>query len=416
MSSGTQHHLLIVSRDSSMTEEVELALSSGLKKPPVIHTANDLTSAVDLTRDLSPRFALVDAGDDLDQFKSYLQEIRAAGPETLLAGAFQPAKIDNGQLGELFVEGVRAGAQDFIRRPVSSNDLRQFIDRTRTHGNFRPAFSGTTIAFLSNKGGVGKSTLAVNTATRLAQKHPGDVLLIDASLQMGVCAPMLNLRPQTTLLDAIRERQRLDSTLIRQIATPHNSGLELLAAPPNAISATEIDEQLMTRILNLARRTYRYVIIDTFPLFDRIVMAVVDTADLAYIVLDNVVPTVLSIRQLLDLLEELGHPVDRQRLAVNRMTSVTGHPSRLDIETTIGREVDYIFPFDKRALTSANLGQPFALNRPWWSKLEKSLSAMVREIEQYRRETAINNGEPNGQAKSQQKPTVDELVGDRSDA
>ena len=388
--SGTQHHLLVFSRDPSLVDEVERA-STSLRQQPVIHSASDLTAAVDLTRDLSPRYAVLDTGDGLDHFKSCLREIQVAGPETLLAGTFHPPDLDEGRLGDLFVEGVRAGAQDFLRRPISSSDLRQFIERDQSRGYPRPRATGTTVAFLSNKGGVGKSTLAVNTATRLAQKHPGDVLLIDASLQMGVCAPMLNLHPETTLLDAIRERQRLDPTLIRKLATPHSCGLELLAAPPDAVSATEIDEQLMTRVLNLARRTYRYVVIDTFPMFDRIVMAVMDTADLAYIVLDNVVPTVLSIRHLLELLDELGHPVDRQRIAVNRMTSVTGHPTRHDIENTIGRNVDYVFPYDKRALTSANLGQPFALSRSWWSGLEKPLNSLTQEIERHQRNSKTDD-------------------------
>jgi len=391
MSSSLQQHLLVISPDTSLKSEVEQALSGKRRHAIVVHEAHDLTLAVDLTRDLSPQFVIVDVANDLDQFKSYLREIQAVSSQTLIAGTFHPSNLDEENLGSIFVEGMRAGAQDFLRRPISSKDLSQFLDRPHPSVLQSQSSAATTIAFLSNKGGVGKSTLAVNVATRLAQKHPGDVLLIDASLQMGVCAPMLNLRPETSLLDAIRERQRLDSTLIRQLATPHSSGLELLAAPPNAVAAMEIDDQLMTRVLNLARRTYRYVVIDTFPLFDRIVMSVLDTADLAFIVLDNVVPTVLSIKHLLELLDNLGHPEARRRIVVNRMTTVTGHPTTQDIQMTLDRPIDYVFPYHKQVLTSANLGQPFAMHRSWWSKLEKQLQAMVREIEAHRRKLKGNN-------------------------
>ena len=391
MSSSLQQHLLVISPDASLKSEVEQALSGKRRQASVMHEAHDLTMTVDLTRDLSPQFVIVDVANDLDQFKSYLREIQAVSPQTLIAGVFHPSILDEDNLGSIFVEGMRAGAQDFLRRPISSKDLGQFLDRPHPAVLQAQSAAATTIAFISNKGGVGKSTLAVNAATRLAQKHPGDVLLIDASLQMGVCAPMLNLRPETSLLDAIRERQRLDSTLIRQLATPHTSGLELLAAPPNAVAALEIDDQLMTRVLNLARRTYRYVVIDTFPLFDRIVMSVLDTADLAYIVLDNVVPTVLSIKHLLELLDNLGHPEERRRVVVNRMTTVTGHPTAQDIQMTLDRSIDYVFPYDKQVLTSANLGQPFAMRRSRWSKLDKQLQAMVREIQAHRRRPRGND-------------------------
>src|SRR5262249_20610635 len=142
-----------------------------------------------------------------------------------------------------------------------------------------------------------------NVACGLAQRHPEQVLLIDASIQMGVAAALLDLKPATTLTDAIRERDRLDETLLRQVAVPHSSGLHLLAAPADAVEAAEIDDEAMSRILTLARRAYDFVFVDTFPMLDQVMMAVLDVSDRAYIVLESVVPTVLGIVRLLRLLE-----------------------------------------------------------------------------------------------------------------
>ena len=117
---------------------------------------------------------------------------------------------------------------------------------------------------------------------------------------MGVCATMLDLKPVTTMTDAYHERDRLDETLLRQLATPHASGLHLLAAPADAVEAAYIDDEVMSRILTLARRTYDYVIVDSFPMLDRVMMAVLDLSDQAYIVLESVVPTVLGGAKLLE--------------------------------------------------------------------------------------------------------------------
>ena len=95
---------------------------------------------------------------------------------------------------------------------------------------------------------MGKSTTAVNAAVGLAVRHPERVLLIDASLQMGVCASLLDLTPATSLTDVVREKDRLDETLIRQLAVPHKSGLHLLAAPADAVEAGDIDDEVMSRI------------------------------------------------------------------------------------------------------------------------------------------------------------------------
>jgi len=388
-----QLHILLVARDEGLREEVESALATASHRQVVLHEARDLTRAVDLARDLSPVLSIVDMPGDIEAFKVTLREIQAVSPGTAIAGAYRSDAFssevwEQAKQGAIFVEALRVGARDFLRRPISSIDLHQLIERAAAPSPATAAVAGVMVAFISNKGGVGKTTLAVNVATRLAQRHPGEVLLIDASLQMGICAPMLDLRPKTSLLDTIRERSRLDVTLIRQLTTPHSSGLDLLAAPPDAVSATEIDDEHLSRVLNLVRRSYRYVVVDTFPMFDRIIMAILDAADLGYIVLDNVVPTVLSIVQLQQLLDGLGYPEEKRRIAVNRMMRVSGNPTQADIETTLRCPVDHLLPFDKRAITAANIGRPFALTPGWWSGIEKGLRGIVREIE------GLRSGQP----------------------
>ncbi len=219
-------------------------------------------------------------------------------------------------------------------------------------------------------------------ATRLAQRHPEDVLLIDTSLQMGLCSTMLNLRPETSILDAVREPDRLDTSLLRRLTVRHPSGLDLLAAPPDPIYASEIDDEMVARVLSMARRTYQYVVIDTFPLFDRIVMAVLDFADRAYVVLDNVVPTVISAQRLLELMDAINYPAERRSVVVNRFAKASGNPSVADIERQLKHSVDHLLPFDKRAMTAANLGEPFALTPRAWSKLERGLRELVDDVEQ----------------------------------
>ncbi len=60
---------------------------------------------------------------------------------------------------------------------------------------------GRVVSFISNKGGVGKSTLATNAAVAIARRGKQSVLLIDGSIQMGVAAALLDLQPTATLTD-----------------------------------------------------------------------------------------------------------------------------------------------------------------------------------------------------------------------
>ena len=146
--------------------------------------------------------------------------------------------------------------------------------------------------------------------------------------------------------------------MIRQIATQTPYGVHLLAAPRDAVEAMEVDDTVISRIITLARRTYDFVIVDTFPMFDRVVVAALDLSDRTYVVLENVVPTLLGGVTLLDVLERIGFPVERQRLIVNRSQRIAGNLSLTDIAARMNRPIDHVFPLDKQVIAAANSGEP----------------------------------------------------------
>lgn len=375
------HNILILVRSDAVGREIQEACRNAVSDPVNSYIATDLTQAVDIARDREPQAALVDLTGDLSNDRAHIAELRSAAPDMRIVGIYQVEGHASDFGSGYMVDLIRIGVSDFLRRPIAERELHGFFSRLSPEQT-RPdqASLGTCIAFTSNKGGVGKTTLAVNVATALATRYPNEVLLIDASLQMGVCAPMLNLTPTTSLMDAFQQRQRLDSTLMRQLATPHDSGLLLMAAPPDPLLAADIDEQSITRVLNLARRTFRYVVVDTFPLFDQIVMSVLDIASRNYIVLDNVVPAVISAVHLLRLLENLQYPRERLRIVVNRYQRVAGNPRIEDISRSLGMNVDYVLPYDKRAITAANLGRPFAMDFIRWSALHRAFNELRDDV------------------------------------
>ena len=374
--------VLIYAQDEPVGHEIRDAVRRGAFEGPVnLYLTTDLTEAVDTVRDREPDAVLIELTGDLLGDRSRISEIRSNRPELVIVGVYNAESSAVGMDPAYMVELVRLGVSDFLRRPIAEGELSGFFERlTPATVDSEPSRQGTCIAFISNKGGVGKSTLAVNIATALATKYPDEVLLLDASLQMGVCAPMLNLSPETSLMDAFEQRQRLDSLLIRQLATPHESGLLLLAAPPDPLAAADIDDQSIVRVLNLARRTFRFVVVDTFPLFDQVVMSVLDIASRAYVVLDNVVPTVLSAVNLLRLLENLQYPPERLRVVVNRYRQIAGNPLVDDVARSMRMNVDHVLPYDKRAITAANVGRPCSMDMVRWSKFHRGLNQIANEV------------------------------------
>lgn len=124
------------------------------------------------------------------------------------------------------------------------------------------------VAIALSKGGVGKSTTAVNLAAALAQRQRR-ILLIDMDTQ-GQLARMLNIAPTHTVADVVSGEASLKDAIIE--ARP---GVDLLAGGrglaglKRAIDRKEFGgEQTLSEALAALDARYDYVIVDTAPGWD----------------------------------------------------------------------------------------------------------------------------------------------------
>jgi len=352
--------LLIYGDDRRLKDEIDAALETLVKVDAVTRFVDDERLALEQARTRRPDVIVIETRD-IASLRRFSEATAGARPEPVLVVACRGGEDLGGD--EFFIHATRARVRDFVTRPISSNELLSVLDRQLSQDSAGRAFDkgGRVLAFISNKGGVGKSTLSVNTAVALGRRHPDDVLLVDGSLQMGVGASMLDLKPESTFVDVAAAGDRLDGPLLRRLAAPHPSGIRLLGAPHDAVEAARIDDSDMSRVLSIARREFRYVVVDTFPLLDSVAMAILDLCDLAFVVCTDALPNVVGIQHLLAVLERVGLPRARQRVLLNQThPSFAGRLSPSDVVGQLGRDVEAMFPFDRRILTAYNTGEPLA--------------------------------------------------------
>jgi pilus assembly protein CpaE len=379
----TTASVLILTDDAKLREEFDSAFRAMGDEQPRYRFAVDRNQLFEALRTQSVDLIVIEFSQKPKELTSLVKQCEGSAPDVPVAAVLRPEGFgDNVSESAILIESMRAGVCDFLRRPISTSDLRQLLQRSQSSGVREAAREpGRVISFISNKGGVGKSTLATNVAVGLALKRPGSVLLIDGSLQMGVGAALLDLKPTSTLTDLARESDRLDAGMLRQVTTVHSSGLHLLAAPADAIEAMEVDDLLMARVITLARKTYEYVVVDTFPMFDRVVIATLDLSDHAYVVLENVLPTLLGGIKLLEVLERIGFPATRQSVLLNRYQRVTGSLSIEDVAAQMGRRIDHVLPYEKRVMMAANAGDPIALHPIRFNAFSRELQSLIVDVE-----------------------------------
>ncbi len=130
---------------------------------------------------------------------------------------------------QVIVGAMRAGAREYIERPTTTTDLLEaFVRLTAAQRKVdREGPRGKVFTVVNAKGGSGATTTAVNLALALHSAH-GNVALVDIA-PLGHAALHMNLKPQFTVTDAIRNLHRLDSSLLESFMTRHSDGLQLLA-------------------------------------------------------------------------------------------------------------------------------------------------------------------------------------------
>ena len=341
-----------------------VVLSSGLENFKEIRTAlaadsrvkllaggNDADQLYEEIVRLKPAAAIISLGANSEQGIKFIQRLSVESPRTALISAAYDASSD------IVLSSLRAGAREFLRLPVSGDELKTVLDRVSEFCSVQvepPRKKGRMIAVFSSKGGCGTSFVAAN----LAACSDARTVLVDLNLQAGDLPLFLGVDPKYSFADMAENRARLDEALIQSFVTPYSSNLSLLAAPREADAADEIEPEHVFDVLQRLRESYEYVVLDPQHTFDSITLAALDQADEIVLVLTLDIPAIRSTQRALEIFDRLGYPRKKIRIVVNRWSKQIDLDLR-QVEKFLGEPVVGFIPSDyQTAVTSINLGQP----------------------------------------------------------
>ena len=80
---------------------------------------------------------------------------------------------------DMIVKAMRYGAKEFLPKPILKNDLQRVLTLLTQQNLEIQKTSSKIISVYSNKGGIGKTTIATNLAVELAKSTRDKVLLVD---------------------------------------------------------------------------------------------------------------------------------------------------------------------------------------------------------------------------------------------
>jgi pilus assembly protein CpaE len=263
---------------------------------------------------------------------------------------------------EVIEERDLAGLNTAVRR---ARDLAKALRETVGHlaaGEELPT-RGTLVTVFSAKGGCGKTTLATNLAAALADHGKRQVCLVDLDLAFGDVAIALQLFPGHTIADAVPMAESLDAQALASLYTPHSPGLTTLVAPIEPGTAESIPASLVTKILDLLKEQFDYVVVDTPPAFDDHVLAAFDHSEMVALLATLDIPALKNLKLTLETLDLLNYPRERWRIILNRADSKVGLALN-EVEKTLKAPIAVQIPSSRDVPASLNRGVPIVLDDP----------------------------------------------------
>lgn len=209
-----------------------------------------------LESDAPPKIALVDF-DGQDG-----PEAKAARLVSLCGSATKLIAIDSANDVTLFRAMISAGFTDYLLKPMTAEVLTSAVQSASREGTGPGNKEAKNIVFIGVRGGVGASTLAVNTAWIMAHELKKKTLLLDLDLQYGTSALSLDIEPGHGLRDVISSPQRVDSLMIAGALVTEDPNLGVLSAEESVEDPYTVDAAAVVALLKEMHASQQAIIID----------------------------------------------------------------------------------------------------------------------------------------------------------
>ncbi|MGI5900049.1 MAG: AAA family ATPase [Christensenellales bacterium] len=262
-----------------------------------------------------------------------------------------------------------AGVRRVFKHPADTDEL---IDIIRTSHQLEMARLQSTksvnanmqskvVTVFGSKGGIGKTTIAVNLAVMLSQMGK-KIAIIDADLQFGDVNAYFDIESKNTIAEISQGKDASDINAIKRMLVMHHSGVSILCAPNSPEYAEYVSAKNIEAIITAMRPYYDYIIIDTSPYFSESTVVAIENADLILLITGIDISSLRNTKTSMNIFDSLRQS-DKLELVINK--AAKGIITVKDVHQLLERTASNIVSFDnKTALNSHNRGIPIVLGYP----------------------------------------------------
>jgi pilus assembly protein CpaE len=343
----------------------------------ILHQAADPDELLRQSQNTQPDLVIVDLKNG--HMPEWLGDLTHRLPQTAVMVCSENREPD------FLIRVIQLGVREFVPMPLLRSDLEAALERvwtTRKRRSGAPeASQGRILAVTGLKGGMGATSVAVNLAVTLAEKHPDRVVLVDLGRPFPDVGKFLDLAQESTLSDLTAQMDLLDAGFVKKTLSPHNARLSVLPGCANFTEWQAVDLRVLKKLWAILRSTFDWIVIDLGHWLDDLYLQTVQEADQVLVLVDLMVPNIKNLKSLWETLQGHNLTSKKVKFVVNRYHKMDGGDLTLEGLKRIQQQpVFFTLPSDEQALNeSINHGMPLQDVAPR-SKLCRSLRQMTEEL------------------------------------
>ncbi len=262
---------------------------------------------------------------------------------------------------------IQSGNADWVAEAGLPQEILDIVGRVKAPARDDVAgASPIVVSFTPSAGGVGNSTLAIETAIHLVRDKSAKVALVDLDFQSSHVCDYLDIAPKFQFEEIVAAPDRLDDHLLSAFISHHSSGLDVLAAGRSRFHARDLSVEALSALFDRMAQRYSTIIID-LPLSVHSWTLPLLAASKGILVTGlNTIPGLRQIEETMRALREEPTITAEVRALVNRCEfGLLGRVARADhVARILGEEKRLLVRNARVAMECVNVGTPIALAHP----------------------------------------------------
>ena len=285
---------------------------------------------------LTSSLVFLDISDGFELYEGLIEKINSKTDKIIVTS-------DNFST-DIIIKMIRCGAKDFLPKPILKDDLDRIIKTVLDTEKETKESVSKIITIFSNKGGIGKTTIATNLALELSKIVRDKVLLIDLNLQLGDVSTFLNLNPTFDVAYVAKNLvNKPDEIVLSSCERYKDSDLYILSDPNYIEKSESITPFDIENLFKKIRKIFSYVIVDMSSNINPNSLKILDVSDMILLTTIVNIPAIRNVQRCLNLFSSRYYKQEKVKVIINRFID-NDEISLTDIETTLDKKIYWKIP------------------------------------------------------------------------